>query len=148
MSRRHDEITATGVREIVVFHSTATALRPHTYDLPFAVVADPDKRLYAEFGAESSARSLLDPHAWPTIVRAVASSTWAWLRGRQPLPTVRPAGGRYGLPVDILVDPDGLVVAAHYGRHADDQWTVDRLLAEASAVPGLSRSRLAGAPAG
>jgi hypothetical protein len=81
-------------------------------------------------------------------VRAVVASTWAWLRGRQPLPAVRPAGGRYGLPVDILVNPDGVVVAAHYGRHADDQWAVDRLLAEASAVPGLSRSRLAGAPAG
>jgi hypothetical protein len=148
MSRRHDEITAAGVREIVVFHSTATALRPHTYDLPFAVVADSDKRLYAEFGAESSARSLLDPRAWPTIVRAVVASTWAWLSGRQPLPTVRPAGGRYGLPVDILVDPDGLVVAAHYGRYADDQWTVDDLLAEARAVPGVSRSRPAGAPVG
>jgi AhpC/TSA antioxidant enzyme len=93
MSRRHDEITAAGVREVVVFHSTA-ALRPHTYDLPFAVVADPDKGLYAEFAAESSARSLLDPRAWPAIVRAIAASTSAWLRGRQPLPTVRPAGGR------------------------------------------------------
>jgi hypothetical protein len=103
MSRRHDEITAAGVREVVVFHSTP-ALRPHTYDLPFAVVADPDKRLYAEFAAESSARSLLDPRAWPAIVRAIAASTSAWLRGRQPLPTVRPAGGRYGLPVDVLVD--------------------------------------------
>jgi hypothetical protein len=88
----------------VVFHSTAAALRPHTYDLPFAVVADPDKRLHAAFGAESSARSLLDPRAWPTIVRPIAATTSAWLRVRQPLPTVRPAGGRYGLPVDILVD--------------------------------------------
>jgi hypothetical protein len=104
MSRRHDEITAAGVPEVVVFSSTAAALRPHTYDLPFAVVADPDKGLYAEFAAESSARSLLDPRAWPAIVRAIATSTSAWLRGRQPLPTVRPAGGRYGLPVDVLVD--------------------------------------------
>jgi hypothetical protein len=33
-----------------------------------------------------------------------------------------------GLPADFLLDPDGTVVAAHYGRHADDQWSVDELL--------------------
>jgi hypothetical protein len=33
-----------------------------------------------------------------------------------------------GLPADFLIDPDGSVVAVHYGRHADDQWSVDQLL--------------------
>lgn len=149
MVRRHDEIAAAGVREVVVFHSTATDLRPHTYDLPFAVVPDPGKRLYAELGAESSPRALLDPRAWPTIVRAVVASTWAWLRGRQPLPTLRPEGGRYGLPADILVDRDGVVVATHYGAHADDQWSVDELLAEAGrARAAVSRRQPAGGRVG
>lgn len=58
---RHDEITAKGIREVVLFHSTAQALRPYTAELPFAVVADPDKRQYVEFGVESAPRSLLDP---------------------------------------------------------------------------------------
>jgi hypothetical protein len=134
---------------VVVFHSTATALRPHVHDLPFPVVPDPDKRLYAELGVESSPRALLDPRAWPTIARAVAASTWAWLRGRRPLPTVRPAGGRYGLPADLLVAPDGTVVAAHYGVHADDQWTVDEVLVEAAAAaaaPGTAASAGGGQP--
>lgn len=52
--RRHDEIAAAGIREVVVFHSGADELREHVADLPFAVIADPRKRLYAEFGVESS----------------------------------------------------------------------------------------------
>ena len=60
--RRHDEIVAAGIREVVVFHSSAQELRHHVVDLPFAVVADPDKVLYAEFGVRSSAPACADDH--------------------------------------------------------------------------------------
>jgi peroxiredoxin len=122
--RRHEEITASGIREVVVFHSSAEELRVHTADLPFAVVADPGKRLYREFGVESAPRALLDPGAWWPIVRSVV---WALL-ARQPLPAVRPRGGRLGLPADFLIDGQGRVVAAKYGDHANDQWSVDEVL--------------------
>src|SRR5438874_7108163 len=46
--RRHDEIRSAGIREVVLFHAPVEELHPHVADLPFAVVADPDKRLYAE----------------------------------------------------------------------------------------------------
>jgi hypothetical protein len=55
--RRHDEIAAAGIREVVVFHSTDDELRRHGVDLPFAVVGDPCKVLYREFGVASSPRS-------------------------------------------------------------------------------------------
>lgn len=79
--RRHGEIEAAGVREVVVFHSPAEELRVHTDGLPFAVVADPDKRLYAEFGVESAPRALLSPRAWGPVAGAGAA---------------RPVGGRPG----------------------------------------------------
>jgi peroxiredoxin len=128
---RHDELRAAGVREVVVFHSSVKALRRFEADLPFAVVADPDKGLYREFGVESAPRSLLDPRVWPTILRAVLRSSWQVLRYRRPVPPLRPEGGRYGLPADLLIAADGTVVAAKYGVHADDQWTVDETLARA-----------------
>lgn len=132
VARRHAEIVAAGVREVVVFHSPADELRPHVADLPFAVVADPDKRLYARFGVEAGRRALLDPRAWPTIVRAVAHDLPGILRGHRPGPAARPAGGRLGLPADLLVDRDGRVAAVKYGGHADDQWSVDELLSLAA----------------
>lgn len=45
---------AAGIREVVVFHSTYHELHRYVDDVPFAVVADPDGVLYAEFGVESS----------------------------------------------------------------------------------------------
>ncbi|MFJ8833833.1 peroxiredoxin-like family protein [Micromonospora aurantiaca] len=135
--RRHAEIEAAGVREVVLFHSPADELREHVADLPFAVVADPDRRLYREFGVESARRSLLDPRAWLPILRAVVTGTWHVLRGREKLPSTSPHGGRLGLPADFLIAPDGRVLAEKYGEHASDQWSVDELLAQ------VSRSRSA-----
>ncbi|SEE57613.1 Peroxiredoxin [Streptomyces sp. Ag109_O5-10] len=126
--RRHAEIAQAGIREIVVFHSPAEELRKHVTDLPFAVVADPAKRLYVEFGVESSYRALLSPRAWAPTARAILRSTWAILRGRERPPSRRPLGGRLGLPADFLIAPDGRVLAAKYGEHAYDQWPVDHLL--------------------
>jgi peroxiredoxin len=126
--RRHDEIAAAGVREVVLFHSTAEELRAHTVDLPFAVVADPDKRRYVEFGVESAPRALLDPRVWPRIVQGIAADLVAIVRGKQPPPELKQPGGRLGLPADFLIASDGRVVACKYGSHAYDQWSVDELL--------------------
>jgi peroxiredoxin len=121
--RRHAEIRAAGVREVVLFHSPVAELRPHLADLPFDVIADPHQRLYREFGVEAGRRAVLDPRAWPAIVRG---SLAAIRRGKGP--AARPAGGRLGLPADLLIDTRGRVLASHYGVHADDQWSVDELL--------------------
>jgi hypothetical protein len=122
------DIEAAGIREVVVFHSSAEALRPYTADLPLDVVPDPGRALYREFGVESGPRALLDPRAWPTIVRAAGHELRAVRRGR-PAPPARPEGGRLGLPADFLIAPDGRVLAGKRGAHADDQWSVDELLA-------------------
>ena len=127
--RRHDEIRAAGIREVVVFHSPAAELREHAADLPFDVIADPDKRLYRRYGVESGPHSLLSPRAWPTIAVAIAVALPDVLRGRRPAPATRPAGRRLGLPGDFLIAPDGRTLASRLGRHAGDQWTVDELLA-------------------
>jgi hypothetical protein len=41
-----------------------------------------------------------------------------------------------GLPADFLIGSDGRVLAAKFGRHADDQWSVDELLDLAGAATG------------
>jgi AhpC/TSA antioxidant enzyme len=134
--RRHQEIVAAGIREVVVFHSPAGELLPHVAELPFPVVADPDRRLYREFGVESRARALADPRAWGAIVRGVLRDLGPVLRGRRPAPAARPHGGRLGLPADLLIAADGRVLAAGYGVHADDQWSVDDLLSRHRAAAG------------
>jgi hypothetical protein len=134
--RRKDELEELGIREVVVFHSSAADLRKYGTDVPLAIVADPDKRLYLELGAEVSVRALLDPRAWCTIVEAIARTAFASFRGGK-LPPFVPGGGRYGLPADFLIDAGGRVIARRYGEHADDQWSVDELLAHARAHRSL-----------
>ncbi|MEU4213964.1 peroxiredoxin-like family protein [Actinoplanes sp. NPDC026623] len=137
---RRAEIEAAGIREVLVFHSTAELLREHTADVPFPVIADPGKRLYAEFGVGASPRALLNPGAWLPILRAVLRSSAAVLRGRERSPSLNPQGGRTGLPADFLIAPDGSIVASKYGTHAYDQWSVDELLAlSADAERGRAR---------
>ncbi len=140
-ARRLQELVGASVREVVVFHSSARELCAHAGGLPFAVLPDPDKRLYVEFGVESAPRALLDPRAWWTIVRAVLASLVAILRGRARPPALVPHGGRFGLPADFLIAQDGRVLACKYGEHVDDQWSVDDVLHLAGA------ERPAGAPA-
>lgn len=129
MARRREEISGNGAREIVFFHAPASHLQRYTADVPFALVGDPEKVTYREFGVEAARRALLDPRVWPTILRSVAASVGEVLRGGKPMPPSSTAhGGRIGLPADFLIASDGTVLAAKYGEHAGDQWSVDELL--------------------
>src|SRR5262249_11152819 len=49
---RHDEIRSHGIREVVVFHSTAAELAKHEAELPFPLIADPERELYRRLGVE------------------------------------------------------------------------------------------------
>ena len=42
---RHDEIRSHGIREVVVFHSTAAELAKHEAELPFPLIADSKREL-------------------------------------------------------------------------------------------------------
>lgn len=127
VARRIEEIECAGVQEVAVFHSSTEIMRAHQGGLPFAVVADPDRALYDEFGVELSIRANLHPRAWTAPLRP---QTWAVVTSG-----IR-AGARLGLqgdtmrglPADFLIAPEGRVLAAHYGSHANDQWSVDDLL--------------------
>lgn len=123
MAARHEELVAGGIKEVVMFHAVTEALRANgAHELPFAVIPDPEKRLYRQFGVESSWRSVADPRAWGAEVRGALTR----LRNLKKMDL---RGGPLGLPADLLIAPSGSVIASHYGTHADDQWSVDDVLA-------------------
>jgi hypothetical protein len=122
-TQHHEEIADAGIREVVVFHSTAEEMARYAPEVPFALVADPERRLYTELGVEPALRSLLHPGAWGAVLRGPLGA----MRTAEPTP-LRPTGGHFGLPGDFLIAPDGRLVACHYGTHAYDQWSVPELL--------------------
>jgi peroxiredoxin len=129
VARRHDEITKAGVTEVVIFHSSADRLRRYQADLPFAVVADPDRKLYDEFGVHNSIRGVLNRN----VARAVGRGMRQTRSARSLAGSLGPTENHLGMPADFLIAPDGTVVARKYGEHADDQWSVDELLRLANA---------------
>jgi peroxiredoxin len=129
VARRHDEITKAGVTEVVIFHSSANRLRRYQADLPFAVVADPDRKLYDEFGVHNSIRGVLNRN----VARAVGRGVRQTRSARSLAGSLGPTENHLGMPADFLIAPDGTVVARKYGEHADDQWSVDELLRLATA---------------
>ena len=100
LSRRYDEIVAARVSEVAVFHSTAESLRQYQSDLPFAVVADPEKALYRQFGVEASLASVLHPRAWWAAARGVAQQ-------RSLRAGMGPGEEHLGRPADFLISPQG-----------------------------------------
>jgi peroxiredoxin len=128
ISLRHGDLLSAGITEIAVFHSSAEAMRPHQGTLPFAVVADPERELYRDFGVEISPRAVLHPKALAAPFKA---STYATItRGLRAGGSPAPPRGEtaLGLPADFLIDAEGFVLAVKYGEHAGDQWSVDELL--------------------
>lgn len=118
-----DEIEAAGVKEVIVFHSSARSIRSYQKDLPFELVGDPRKALYREFGVEASLR-FLSPTSLRAATRGVAHGHFG----------LRLAGGPMGLPADFLIAPSGQIKAAKYGTHAYDQWSADEVIALANSA--------------
>ena len=126
IAQRHEEILAAGILEIVVFHSRARTMLEFQGELPFAAIADPEKKLYAEFGVGKMS---------PRVALIAALSPRSWLAAGRALrraPSLRGAAGKgeehLGLPADFLIGPGGRVLAANYGEYVDDHWSVDELL--------------------
>lgn len=129
MAARIDEIAGAGVTEVVLFHSSTDRLRRYQVDLPFAVVADPERQLYDEFGVHNSVRGMVNRD----VARAVGRGIRQMRTTRSVVASLGPAENHLGMPADFLIGPDGSILARKYGEHADDQWSVDELLQLAGA---------------
>jgi peroxiredoxin len=137
--RRHAELRAAGVREIVLFHSAVAFIDDYYGELPFDLIADPAREIYARYRVETSPLAVLSPMAWPGLVQGYH---------------LKKAGAfdstPFGLPADFLIDGHGRIVAVHYGAHSGDQWSVDDVLALAKGERNARVSAsmpVAGAPA-
>ena len=116
------------VNEIVIFHSPQQELSPFVNDLPFSIIADPEKKLYRQFGVESSWKSIFTPRILKAVLKGSIFSFWEMIFKGKPLPPIKPHGGSYGVPADFLISEEGEIIACKYGKHADDQWSVEELI--------------------
>ncbi|MGN6169931.1 MAG: AhpC/TSA family protein, partial [Solirubrobacteraceae bacterium] len=115
-------------------HATAAELAKHEAELPFPLIADPERVLYRRLGVERGPSSHLSTRALRAAIAGQAAALTKHSTKRGALGPVKPTGARLGLPADFLIAPDGRITALKYGRHAYDQWTVEELLDHARPV--------------
>jgi peroxiredoxin len=137
---RIDELAAAGILEVAFFHSKPETMRDFQGELPLAAIADPEKRVYRQFGVEritwgTAWRAASPPHVMATAIRSLR-----WTQRRRGLRgSVGEGENVLGLPAEFLIAADGTVLAAHYGRTVDDHWSVDEVVERVSALRPAGR---------
>lgn len=101
-----------GLALIAVFQSPATTITDYVgkKPLPFPIIADPSMALYRDYGVESTWRGLF---SWKVLTRALKAFASGYAPGRIDGPVDR-------VPADFLIDQQGRIAIAHYGRDIDD----------------------------
>jgi peroxiredoxin len=124
--RRFNEVRATGMTPLVVFHSPKAKIEEkYQPGLPFEIVADPSKVAFKAYGVESSLGGMFTWDVMRDYARAMAQGIFSKPFGHE--------GGIQGHPADFIIDESGTIVHARYGRNYADTLTVDGVLAVARA---------------
>ncbi len=116
---RQQELRAAGTNEIVIFNSARERILDDMAESPFPIIADPRKYLYSEFGVETSPLAVFNPRVWLPAIKGALKFGVQLPRDQETM---------NGLPADFLIDSQGKIIAAHYGTHAYDQWSIEELL--------------------
>ncbi|MEZ4321475.1 MAG: peroxiredoxin-like family protein [Myxococcota bacterium] len=111
--QRHSQFEAAGIQLVAVFQSPAENIAQYvgSQDPPFPIIADPDLRLYDQYGVHPSWLGMFYPRV---MLRAFQATMKGLLRldlGDGPKAMV---------PADFLIDPEGLVWRAYYGSAISD----------------------------
>lgn len=123
------ELTATtGLRVLFFCHSDRDRLQREfgKTSLPFDVVADPERRVYAKFGVTKSLTRTLRPKSIRSGVRA-----------RRAMPNDGRGPGLERpltmIPAEFFVDTTGTIAATHYGEFLGDVWSSETIVRFAKA---------------
>lgn len=106
---------------IAVFQSSVAAITSTVgrQDAPFAIIPDPELELYKRFGVESRWRGLLS-------LRVIRAAFRAFAEGFLPGAINGPV---HRVPADFLIDEDGRIAVAYYGKTIDDHLSLESIQA-------------------
>ncbi|MBE0689639.1 MAG: redoxin domain-containing protein [Anaerolineae bacterium] len=100
---------------VAVFQSPAETLRRHNVPgrIPFTIVADPEMHLFDLYQGELSTAKFISGHALHPVQWVQGVAAGAFNGGAA-------AGELRLVPADFLVDEQGIIQRAHYGRDVTD----------------------------
>jgi thioredoxin-dependent peroxiredoxin len=122
--QRYPAYRQAGLAILAVFESPRDSILQYVgrQDAPFPIAADPQARLYALYGVETSeskvAKTMTMPETQETILAAAA----------QGFVLTPEAGSNFNrMPADFLIGPDLIVQRAHYAEYVMDHLPVETI---------------------
>lgn len=111
-----------GLDMLAVFQSPVKKLRQYVgrQQAPFPLIPDPEQRLYALYGVGYSWTGFLK--AWATRLPEIGRL----VLGQGFLPG-SVEGGIHRIPADFIIDPQGRIAEAYYGRDIGDHLPMERI---------------------
>jgi len=108
----HQRLAERGLDLVAVFQSPAATIAEYVgrQEAPFPILADPSMSFYRRYGVEAGWRGFM---SWRILGRALAAMRRGFLPGRIDGPFHR-------TPADFLIEADGRIAVAYYGRDIDD----------------------------
>lgn len=129
-ARQHD-FELRELHLVRVFHSPVEALRGYAEGelaLPFPILADPGREVYKSYGVGGSLLALLRPPSFAHFRQAMR-------QGLRPRWRDARRDGIGGTPADFLIDPEGKIAKAHYGKSITDSLSPADALEWVEALP-------------
>lgn len=110
---------ARGLQIISVFQAPVDEVAANVgqQNAPFPIVCDPDEKLYALYGLESSLSGYLSPKNLPLAAEAIKAG---FLPGAMH-------GTKTRLPADFLIDEQGQIVDTFYAGHIGEHIPFERI---------------------
>lgn len=123
LAERYSELHARGLEIIAVFESPLSLVREGVarQRLPFAIVADPERALYREYG--------VDVGSWAGVLKSLKRIDEIREVKRLGLPQGPADGRKSQLPADFVIGPDGRVLRAYLGKDIGDHIAIDEIAA-------------------
>lgn len=120
LSRDYSILKAEGLEIIAFFQSSAEHILRYMarYPRPFIIVDDEKMEVYKRYGIEHSLLGMMRGLVLrlPRMLQAMQKGFLPHLRGNQTL-----------LPADFLIDEDGVIRVAYYGRDIGDHIPMDKI---------------------
>jgi len=110
-----------GLKQVAFFESPAESIKNYVgkQSPPFPVIPDPNRSIYKKFGVESSLLQFL-----MTPVKKPGVFVEALKKGFKP---GKMEGDKTIIPADFLVNPDGRIAVAYYGKDISDHLPVSEI---------------------
>lgn len=108
----HKAFADAGIRMVGVMQSSGENIAKYAakQNPPFPIIADPERSLYRLYGVTPSILGMFHPRVFSTAMKAMFAGIFPGVPDF-PLATV---------PADFLIDPEGLVWSAYYGKAISD----------------------------